>query len=213
MRNSRCILTAAICLITVVAGTGAFAQEPTAFVQGFGSVRLDSTPVAALRGVNRLSSGAFGGIAGVNLTPNIQAIGELGRVGDLLPATTQTLLAFSPYDVRVSAWYGEGGVRLTTGSSLTVQPYFETLAGLSRLRASVGGFGGYDPYVNAALGFLTRTRPVATLGAGVVFQKSSVMLDAGYRFNRIFASGSFADALTAGEINTNQVRVGIGVRF
>jgi opacity protein-like surface antigen len=125
----------------------------------------------------------------------------------------QSILSFTPYDVRVSAWYGQGGVRLTTGSASAVQPYVETLAGLSRLHAGVAGLGAADPYVNAALGFLTTTRPLASLGGGVVFQSGAVMLDAGYRFSRIFAANSVAGTLTGGDIDGNQVRVGLGVRF
>jgi hypothetical protein len=213
MRNRyRISLAGAVCLAVA---TAASAQDH-AFVQGFGGIRLSSGPLdtaAGLASPNLLSSGSFGAVAGADLTPNIQAVGEFGRMGNVLPGTMQSILSYSPYDVRVSALYGEGGVRLTTGTGAGVRPYVETSAGVARLRTGVDGLRGADPYINAALGFMTTTRPLATVGGGVVFQGGRVVVDAGYRFSRIFANGSLAGLFSAGDIDANQLRVGFGVRF
>jgi opacity protein-like surface antigen len=183
----------------------AFADDLRGSIQGFGGVTLGS--VAA-------SDTAFGGRVTTSLTPNVQILGEAGRIGNVLPPTTSTLLAFSPLDFGVSAWYGEGGVRFTTGSG-SVRPYVETTAGFARLHAHVNdlGSGVGGALARAGLRLLDRTDPVASAGGGVTLEAGRFVADVGYRYRRIFSS-SWVDALALGDtLHTNEVRLGIGVRF
>src|SRR5689334_18031272 len=92
------------------------AHEPHASLQGFGGIGLGGSAANV--------HPTFGGAIVGDLTPNIQLLGEFGRIGDVLPSRTQTVIGFSPVDVSVSALYGSGGVRLSTGSS-AVRPYVE----------------------------------------------------------------------------------------
>lgn len=54
-----------------------------------------------------------------------------------MPSLLSTIVAFTPVDMRVSAWYGEGGVR-------TVRPYNEATAGSARLSTGVAGIRRRD---------------------------------------------------------------------
>ena len=92
------------------------AQDRTASAVAFGGASLNSFSTSA-------SKIDFGVNVGKELTPNIQAIGEVGRVGDMLPSLSAGLLSsFTPYDVRVSAFYGEGGIRLLAAPNSGVNP-------------------------------------------------------------------------------------------
>ena len=100
----RITLSAAILLATLFTAPIAYAQEPKASLQGFGGIGVNS--------VNTLHP-TFGGAIVGDLTPNIQFLGEVGRLGDVLPSRTQTLIGLTPVDLSVSAFYGSGGVRLS----------------------------------------------------------------------------------------------------
>src|SRR5262245_18091441 len=52
----------------------------------------------------------FGGAVGYELAPGLPLSGEFGRLGNVLPDVVALPLSFSPFDLRVSAFYGEGGV-------------------------------------------------------------------------------------------------------
>jgi len=149
-----------------------------------------------------------------DLTPNIQVVGEAGRIGNVLPSMAQTLIGLAPVDLNVSAWYGQGGVRFTGGSS-AFRPYAEASAGIARLDPHLSGLGPGLPSViaNAGLSLLNRTAPIASIGGGVTFQGGAFLADIGYRHRRVF-SESWIDALALGDsLSTNEVRVGFGVRF
>src|SRR5262249_5563385 len=91
----------AILLAIVFTRSAAWAQEPHASVQGFGGIGMNS--------VDTLHP-SFGGALVGDLTKNVQLIGEVGRIGDVLPSRTQTLIGLTPIDLSVSAFYGSGGV-------------------------------------------------------------------------------------------------------
>jgi opacity protein-like surface antigen len=184
----------------------ASAQDRTGFVQGFGGLRL---------GTVATNDTVLGGMVGGQLTPNIEIIGEAGRLSNVLPNTAETLLAFSPIPFRLSAWYGEGGLRFITSNGSGIRPYVETSAGFARMQNSLGDVG--SPLANGltavGLRFLDRTDPIATVGGGLQLGNGPVVADVGYRYRRIFAS-DLADAFfTGGRLDTNEVRVGIGFRF
>lgn len=195
---------AAILLATLLAASTVSAQETRASVQGFGGVGVGSftTPNAN-----------FGGAITGDLTPNIQVIGEAGRLGNILPSTTQMLFGVSPVGLSASAFYAKGGIRLTSGSG-ALRPYAEAAGGIARLTPHVTGLDGLPgALTNAGLAFLNRTAPIGTVGAGVTLHAGNFIADAGYRHHRVF-SDSWMEALAlGGNLSTNEVRFGVGVRF
>ena len=195
---------AAILLATLLSSSTAFAQETHASLQGFGGIGLGS-----FTSVNT----NFGGVFSGDLTPNIQLIGEVGRLSNILPTRTQSLFDLSPVAFSASAFYAQGGVRLTTGSG-TLRPYAEASGGIARLTPHVSGLDGLPGvFTNAGLAFLDNTAPVATVGAGITLNAGNFVADAGYRYHQIF-SDSWMQALALGDrLGTNEVRFGIGVRF
>jgi len=177
-------------------------------IQGFGGFTFGNSSF-----VGGTSFGStFGGTLAVDLTPNIQAIGEFGRMSDIKPPVFN-LLEFTPADLRIPAWYGEGGVRFIASHS-AVRPYGEATAGFARLSTDIDGFGGtaYD-IVETGLGYFNRTEPMFGVGGGVVFQGGPIALDVGYRYKRIVASGLPSLLNGGNDYNVNDVRIGLGVRF
>jgi opacity protein-like surface antigen len=159
------------------------------------------------------SSSTFGGNVAIPLSDNLQVIGEGGRMTDVMPSLLGTLVDLTPVDLRVSAWYGEGGLRFI-GSGSVIRPYVETTVGFARLRTGFSGAGSTaDAIGNTALQFLARTEPLLGAGGGVVIQGGPVFLDLGYRYKKILASDSLQSILTGGDISVNQFRVGAGLRF
>ncbi len=195
---------AAILFATLFATSAASAQEPRASIEGFGGLGLGSFTTPNTN---------FGGVITGSLTPNIQLLGEVGRLSNVLPSTTQMLFGLSPMGLSASAFYAEGGVRLTSGSS-GLRPYAEASAGIARLQPHVTGLNGFPgALTNAGLAFLNRTAPIGTVGAGVTLHAGNVMADIGYRHHRVF-SDSWMQALALGDsLGGNEVRFGLGVTF
>ena len=125
------------------------------------------------------------------------------------------LLDFTNVGVRVSAYYGEGGVRFLAGSHSAVRPYAEATAGFAKLNAGVSGIGGTTgALINTGLNFVNTTQPMLGVGGGLLLQGGPVSVDLGYRYKKISAGNTITSALNAGNAyNVNQVRVGIGFRF
>jgi hypothetical protein len=194
----------AVCGFPVVAR----APSRTSSVQGYGGVTFGTSDFAGLS-----AASSFGAGVSTGLTPNIQIIGEGGRLSDIKPPLFE-LLDLTPVNLRVSAWYAQGGVRLIASPHLTVRPYSEATAGIARLHTGLSGLTGVSAtIVDGALGFLNRTEPMLGLGAGVVFGAGPVAIDFGYRYKRIMASG-VQSVLNAGDAyQVNEARVGVGVRF
>ena len=194
----------AVCGLPAVAR----AQSRNSSAQGFGGITFGTSDFT---GASAASS--FGAGVTTGLTPNIQIIGEGGRMSDIKPALYE-LLDFTPVDLRVSAWYAQGGVRLIASPHLAVRPYTEATAGMARLHTGLSGLSGVTGAIaNTALGFLNRTEPMLGLGGGVVFGTGPVAFDLGYRYKRIMAGG-VESALNAGNAyQVNEARVGVGIRF
>ena len=201
--------TLSLLLALSLAPATAGAQDHGASAVVFGGTSLNSFSTSASKfdvGVN----------VGKELTPNIQAIGEFGRIGDMLPSLSAGLLSsFAPYDVRVSAFYGEGGVRLLAAPDHGVNPYVEATAGIARLTPHVSGFGSSaDAITSLGLNFLRTTDPVLGVGGGLLLRGGPVVADVGYRYKQVVGNDSLASFLAVGQnLRTNQVRCGIGVRF
>jgi len=205
MRRMILGLVLAVCTLP---GT-ARAQGANTSVQGFGGFTFGSSSVLGSRSM----SPTFGGALTADLTPNIQVIGEVGRMSDIKPPLLD-LLDLTPVDLRVSAWYGEGGVRFIASPHSAVRPYAEATAGFARLSTGLSGFGGRtDDVIDAGLAFLNRTEPLLGVGGGVLLQGGPLALDLGYRYKKILAGG-VASALNGGsDYQVNEVRIGLGVRF
>jgi opacity protein-like surface antigen len=181
--------------------------QPRSSVQGFGGMRL---------GGFAANDASFGGVVTSELTPFIQVVGEGGRIGNILSPMIDLALGLAPGDLgfQTSAWYGQGGVRISTSGS-GVRPYLETQAGIARLQTRVTGLGSgtANAITNAALRFLDGTSPIATVGGGLTFSAGAFVTDLGYRYRRIF-SESWVNALSMGTgLDVNEVRIGVGVRF
>jgi opacity protein-like surface antigen len=159
------------------------------------------------------SATTFGGNFSVPLAPNVEVVAEAGRLEDVMPSTIGTLLDFTPVDLRLSAWYGEAGVRFVGSRSSAVMPYAEATAGFARMHTGFAGAGSADPYIGTALRFFDRTEPLLGAGAGIVLRGGPLMLDLGYRYKKILASDSLQSLLSGGDISVSQARIGIGVRF
>ena len=197
------LLLTALCLLPIPA----LAQNNNqSFIQGFGGLRLATAPAV---------TPTAGGTVGIGLTPHIQAIGEVGRISDVMPSLVETVLTVSPIDVRRSAVYGEGGLRLTTSPVGHVGAYGETLFGVARLNTNVSGIGSArtDAITNLALRFVNTTERVGALGTGVVLQGGPVVATIGYRYTRFFSDNAFQTLLTAGHSDVNEARVSFGFRF
>jgi hypothetical protein len=185
------------------------AQSLNNEVQGFGGLTVGSSTFGSA-----LAS-TFGGRVAVGLTPNLQVIGEGGRLADI-KSPLFDLLDFTGVGVRVSAWYGEGGVRFLAGSPrATIRPYGEATAGFANLNTGVSGLDGeVAEYVNIAVNVLNSTHGMLGVGGGFLVQGGPLSLDVGYRYKKINAGNSIASLLNAGhDFDVNQVRVGVGFRF
>ena len=180
----------------------AFAQN--VHVQGFGGVTV--------RGLG--TAPTVGGNIAVPLGSHVQVIGEGGVMDDIMSPTLASLLDFTPVDLRLRAYYGQGGVRILGSSDSVVRPYAEATAGFARLRTDFAGAGLQpDAITNAALQFLDTTRPMLGVGTGVMIQGGPVVVDLGYRFNKISAGNAVQSALAGGDFGVHQFRFGLGFRF
>jgi hypothetical protein len=159
------------------------------------------------------SAGTFGGNIGAPLGSHLQIVAEAGRLDDVMPSTVDSILALTSADVRVSALYGEAGLRWLASDRAAVTPYAEATAGIARLRSGFTGAGRADPFINTALWFFDRNEPLLGVGGGVIVRGGPLVLDVGYRYKKIL-SDSWQAALHGGDgIQVSQARIGIGVRF
>lgn len=196
-----------ILFVLCLAPASAFAQDRTASLAAFGGMSPNSVS-SSFTGID------FGVDVAKELTPNIQVVGEVGRIADMLPSLTSTLVSLTPYDVRVSAFYGEGGIRLLAAPGGGVNPYAEATAGIARLTPHVSGFGAFDPFIEGGLNLFRSTDPVLGLGGGVLLRGGPVVADLGYRYKQVAGADSLASLLGAGDrLRSHQLRFGIGVRF
>ena len=200
--------TALSLLLAVCLAPAAHAQDRTASAVGFGGTSLNSFSASA-------SKVDFGFNVAKELTPNIQVVGEFGRIGNMLPSLASGVLAFTPYDVSVSAFYGEGGLRLLAAPDSGVSPYVEATAGIARLSPHLSGFGSTpDAILGAGLGFLRSTEPILGVGGGFMLRGGPVVADVGYRYKQVAGSDSLVSLLGAGQdLRAHQIRFGIGLRF
>lgn len=204
----RVLILSAIVAVCAVPAT-ARAQNPNRSLQGFGGLTFGTGSV--IGGASAAST--FGGTLSAGLTPNLQLFGEVGRMSDIKPPLLE-LLDFTPVNVRVSAWYGEGGVRFIASPHSAVRPYAEASAGIARVSNGLSGFSGRtDAIIDTGLAFLNKNEPILGAGGGVLLQGGPVAVDIGYRYKKILATGA-ASFLNGGRpYQINEVRIGIGIGF
>jgi opacity protein-like surface antigen len=191
-------------VIVLLSTPSALHAQARSQVQGFGGFTFGDTSAAS----------TFGGNVAFELTDNILIVGEAGRLSDIKPSLLDSILDFTPVDLRLSAWYGEAGVRFSASSS-AIRPYAEATAGFARMHAGLSGINGLPgSVIDSALGFLDRTEPLMGVGGGVIVQGGPLVLDLGYRYKKILADNSLQSLLNGGDdFDVSQVRVGVGVRF
>ena len=213
------ITTTVFLALVCLCARGAAAQDrgSASFMTGFSMANgspLTSALTSLSGGINNRIN--LGGRITVHLAPGFDAIGEVGRIANVLPPLTTTALSFSPVDIAASAFYTEGGVRTFLGSSRSaVSPYVEATGGIARVNFRVDGFSATtDDLLQLGLGFTNRTSPTAGLGAGVMWQAGRITFDTGYRYKKIFSPG-IVDRLLGGgqQLTSHQVVFGVGVRF
>ena len=157
----------------------------------------------------------FGGRVGFEVVPGVQLMGEFGRLGNVLPELVNVGLAFTRVDLRASAFYGEGGVRLLAAPHSAVSPYVEGSAGVAHLRFGINGINGTAAAIaRAALNLVDTSDPMVGTGAGIVFHGGPLQLDLGYRYKRILPGSAVSSFISAGQkLDAHQVRFGVGLRF
>jgi opacity protein-like surface antigen len=204
------IVLAALVVCGVPAAAHAQSPQPPlkTELQGFGGMTVGTAQFGSA------VTPTFGGNVAVDLLPNLQAVGEFGRLNDI-SSPLFDLLEFTNVGVNVAAWYGEGGVRFITSPGAVARPYGEATFGFARLDASVTGLSGeVDEYVNAALDIVNSTRPMLGVGGGVKLGRGNVVMDVGYRYKQITTGNTVASLLNLNKpYHINQVRIGIGIRF
>src|SRR5215471_254640 len=175
-----------VCAAPAAAQTQSLKAPLKTEVQGFGGMTFGTTTFGSA------AAPSFGGRVNVDLMPNLQAVGEFGRLADL-QSSLFDLLQFTAIGVHLNAWYGEGGVRLIGSPHAAVRHYGETTFGFARLNTTISGVSGTAGEItDASLVLLNRSEPVLGLGA-VEFQRGPVVLDLGYRFKKISAGNIVAD--------------------
>jgi len=189
------------------------ASEAQTSLDGFGALSMNH-----LTSFGESESGVpadFGGRVSFEFVPGVEAVGEFGRLGNVLPSTVALPLSFSPVGMKVSAFYGEGGIRLLAAPHSAASPYVEGSAGVAHLRFGISGLGSTaDVLARAALNLVDTSDPMLGAGGGVLLRAGALHFDLGYRYKRILANNALSSVLSLGQnLQTHQVRFGMGVRF
>jgi opacity protein-like surface antigen len=202
----RLSIAVALAALTLALPAAATAQQ--AEVQGVGGLTVGTSTFGSAL------SPAFGGRVAVDLSDNLQVIGEGGRLADI-SSPLFDLLDFTGVGVGVSAWYGEGGVRFIASPHQAVRPYAEATFGFARLNADVSGLSDQTgTIVSTVVNLVNTTRPMLGVGGGVQLGRGPIALDLGYRYKQISPGDSVASLLNANRpYRVNQVRAGVAIRF
>jgi hypothetical protein len=202
------IATALAVLSVVISPARSFAQTS---LDGFGAVPIDHLSSLGDSGVPV----DFGGRVSVEVAPAVQVFGEFGRLGNVMPPLVDIGLAFTRVDLTASAFYGEGGVRLLAAPRSAVSPYVEGTLGVAHLNLGARGLGTTtDALIRAALNLVDTRDPLFGVGGGILMRAGPLNVDLGYRFKRIVSNSTLSSVLSMGqELQSHQVRFGVGVRF
>jgi opacity protein-like surface antigen len=206
--------------LAVACAPPAFAQSPLAQTsKGYAEAVAQSA-------FGNVTTQAYGGEVGITVGQQIQIFAEGGHVGNVATADLSdaaqtiaaalTLLQPAPVTYSVKqpvSFFGTFGVRYPFAvSSPKLAPYALGGFGLARITKDVQfQLGGSDASVGqyVTLGSDlsgSSTRPMLTLGGGVVWQAwGRLLLDFQYRYGRIFAEDV--------GINVNRAGLGVGIGF
>lgn len=196
----------AVCLAVAVVSL----SPARADAQDFGAV-------SAFGGVSRAGGDATATNAGASLTfrvtPHLQAVGEMGRLGNVLPPVSDALL--SAARMRATAWYADAGIRVLALPRSSVTPYIEGTAGVAHLNVGSDRLGPIgNGLASAALSLVGGTGPMAGAGSGLLVDAGPLVFDAGYRYKQLLNPVALGLAFGTGQnLRNYQVRVGVGVRF
>jgi hypothetical protein len=205
----RFVITAALAVVLCVIAPARSSAQMT--IDGFGALPVDHL---SSFGDSTLPID-FGGRVSFDVLPAVQLVGEFGRIGNVLPGAISLPLSFTRFDVRMSAFYGEGGVRLLAAPRSAVTPYVEGTAGVAHMRFGATGFGSTtDALIRAAMNLVDTRDPMFGAGGGVLLRGGPLHVDVGYRYKRIVPNSTFSSLLGFGQqLETHQLRFGAGVRF
>jgi hypothetical protein len=205
----RLLIAAALAVVSVVIAPSPASAQVS--IDGFGGVQMDHVTSLGDSGFPV----DFGGRVSFDVVPAVQVFGEFGRIGNVMPSLLETGLAFTRLDVTASAFYGEGGVRLLAAPRSAVSPYVEGTAGVAHLRLGARGLGSTsDAIIRAALNLVDTRDPLFGVGGGILMRAGPLNVDLGYRFKRIVSNSTLSSVLSVGqELQSHQVRFGVGVRF
>src|SRR5690606_3416387 len=89
-------------LALIVVAAPAHAQTMGGQLTGSGGTTFGTTSTAP----------TFGGNLALPLGDNVQIVGEVGRLDDVTASLLAAALDAVPFGVGMSAWYGEGGIRI-----------------------------------------------------------------------------------------------------
>lgn len=192
-------------LALIVVAAPAHAQALGGQLTGFGGTTFGTTSTAP----------TFGGNLALPLGDNVQIVGEVGRLDDVTASLLAAALDAVPFGVGMSAWYGEGGIRIIGSRRSAIRPYAEVTGGVARLRPSTGLDGFAGAITDAGLAFLARNEPLVGAGTGVILQGGPFAVDLGYRYKRIFSRSAISTVFALGDdgFDVHQARVGVGFRF
>jgi hypothetical protein len=205
MRHAIVVVTAVFVLF---AASPSQAQNRAA-LEGFGGVSI-----AGVESADSITPN-LGGTINVALIPNIHLVGEVGRLGNVLSPLADSVFSLTGAGIKASALYGEGGVRLVAAPRAHVSPYVEATAGVARFTVKATGLGYIgNTVIPAAVGLLPHTGKVAGAGGGLVMHAGALQVDVGYRYKELYPPDLLGIALGFGQsLHSQQVRVGLGVRF
>ena len=187
--------------------------------RSYGQTSLDGFGALPINQISSLGDSGlpldFGGRVSFDVAPGVQLMGEVGRLGNVLPSIVALPISFVPGDLKVSAFYGEGGVRFLAAPHSAVSPYVEGTAGMAHLQFRIGGLGSTgDAIARAALNLIDTRDPMIGAGGGVLLHGGPIHVDIGYRCKRILANSALSSILSLGQqLDTHQMRFGVGVRF
>jgi opacity protein-like surface antigen len=195
-------ITMTVLLLAATAGP-ALAQAPhPVTLRGFGGVSFMSE-----------TGGTFGAGLGVRLGAHLEAIGEVGRLTNMLPrqiqrdidrATLQMRPTFGPQlsiDLSAPAVYTFAGLRTTWSAGSRLALFVDGGGGVAHGTSDIDAHVGSNDVsssVRAALRIKhSETRGLVTVGGGVLVPLTDRLgLDLGYRYMRIFTDDPRVDTGT-----------------
>ena len=204
--------TLGIVVFVLAAGSNLYAQPVRGHIQGVGGMTFGTEP-----------SQIFGGGFAVAINRHLQAIVDVGRLGDVVPPSIRSdinagLDAISAEtgvalraNVRAPALYWTTGIRVAAAPRGRLTPFAVLTAGSARIspELSVEANGMEFTPTDEALeeaGVNVGREPMVGVGGGVeIGVARRFAIELGYQFNRIFTEDP--------AVSTQRVYTGVNVKF